>query len=95
MIVSLFVIELLFFDVDNDFDNDLNRQQPTLNIAMNFIVRQDDNYISEFIRSYQDACLNAFNKLRRACCDVTCLVSDMAVSLYLIKQNSTSTQLFY
>lgn len=53
--------------INNDYDNDLSKQSDILNIAINFIVRQDDNYISEFIRSYQDACLNAFKKGGYSC----------------------------
>ena len=46
--------------IENDEYNDLDRLRNIIDIALEFVIKHDDNYISEYIRSYIDACLNAY-----------------------------------
>ncbi len=53
--------------IENDEYHDLDRLQHIINIALEFVIKHDDDYISEYIRSYIDACLNAYEKNSLSC----------------------------
>lgn len=59
-----FIIDYI---VDNDYENDLDRLKHIIDIALEFVIKHDDDYISEYIRSYIDACLNAYSKNSLSC----------------------------
>lgn len=53
--------------IENDEYNDLDRLQHIVSIALEFVSKHDDDYISEYIRSYIDACLNAYERNGLSC----------------------------
>jgi len=52
---------------DNDDSDDLERLKHIIDIALEFVIKHDDDYISEYIRSYIDSCLNAYSNNGVSC----------------------------